>query len=55
MDEEGTGETFDITVKDWCVCIYDSELYPGKVQSHQANSYEVSTMAKSRGYWTIPK
>ena len=55
MDEEGADEAFDITVKDWCVVIYDGELYPGEVQSQQGNSYEVSTMAKSGGYWKIPK
>lgn len=55
MDEEGADEAFDITVKDWCVVIYDGELYPGEVQSQQGNSYEVSTMAKSAGYWKIPK
>jgi len=57
MDEEGADEAFDITVKDWCIVIYDGELYPGEVQSHsqQGNSYDISTMAKSGGYWKIPK
>jgi len=26
-------EAFDLTVKDWCVVVYGSELYPGEVQS----------------------
>ena len=39
MDEEGADEAFDITVKDWCIVIYDGELYPGEVQSQQGNSY----------------
>ena len=26
MDEEGAYEPFDITVKEWCVVIYDGEL-----------------------------
>ena len=55
MDEEGAGEAFDITVKDWSILIYDGELYPGEVQSQQGNSYEISTMAKYGGYWKIPK
>ena len=38
-------------MKDWCIVIYDGELYPGEVQSQQGISYEVSTMAKSGGYW----
>ena len=50
MDEEGADEAFDITVKDWCVVIYDGELYLGEVQSQQGNGYEVSTMAKSGWY-----
>ena len=55
MDEEGADEAFDITVKDWCIVIYDGELYHGEVQSQQGNSYEVSTVAKAGGYWKIPK
>ena len=55
MDEEGADEAFDITVKEWCIVIYDGELYPGEVQSQQGNSYEVSTMAKYGRYWKIPK
>ena len=35
MDEEGADEAFDITVKDWCVVIYDGELYLGEVQSQK--------------------
>jgi len=48
-------EACDITVKDWCVVVYDGELYPGEVQSQQGNSYEVSTKAKLGEYWKIPK
>ena len=54
-DEEGADEAFDITVKDWCIVIYDGKLYPSEVQSQQGNSYGVSTMAKSGGYWKIKK
>ena len=38
VDEEGADDTLDITVKDWCIVIYDGELYPGEVQSQQGNS-----------------
>ena len=48
-------EAFDITVKDWCVVVYDGILDPSEDQLQQGNSYEVSTMAKSGGYWKIPK
>ena len=30
MDKEVADEAFNITVKDWCIVIYDGELYPVK-------------------------
>ena len=55
MDEEWADGAYDIKVKVWCVVIYDGELYLSEVQSQQGNGCEVSTMAKSGGYWKIPK
>ena len=54
-NEEWADEAFDITVTDWCIVIYDSELYPGEVQSQQGNGYVFYTMTNSGRYWKTPK